>query len=75
MMIGLERGTVLVVPSDDEWPAAFAQERHCLCKRIGHLMLDIQHVGSTAVPAAGPSSSRSATSTAVTAAAKAATCS
>jgi GrpB-like predicted nucleotidyltransferase (UPF0157 family) len=50
MMIGLERGTVLVVPSDDEWPAAFAQERHCLCKRIGHLMLDIQHVGSTAVP-------------------------
>jgi GrpB-like predicted nucleotidyltransferase (UPF0157 family) len=41
---------VRVVPSDDEWPAAFAQERHCLCKRIGHLVLDIQHVGSTAVP-------------------------
>ena len=49
-MIGLERGTVRVVPSDDRWPAAFAQERHCLCARIGHLVLDIQHVGSTAVP-------------------------
>jgi GrpB-like predicted nucleotidyltransferase (UPF0157 family) len=49
-MIGLERGTVADVPSDDEWPAAFAQERHCLCKRIRHLVLDIQHVGSTAVP-------------------------
>jgi GrpB-like predicted nucleotidyltransferase (UPF0157 family) len=49
-MIGLERGTVRVVPADDEWPAAFAQERHCLCTRIGHLVLDIQHVGSTAVP-------------------------
>ena len=49
-MIGLERGTVRVVPSDDEWPVAFAQERHCLCQHIGHLVLDIQHVGSTAVP-------------------------
>ena len=49
-MIGLERGTVRVVPSDDEWPVAFTQERHCLCKHIGHLVLDIQHVGSTAVP-------------------------
>jgi GrpB-like predicted nucleotidyltransferase (UPF0157 family) len=49
-MIGLERGTVHVVPPDDEWPVAFAQERHCLCQRIGHLVLDIQHVGSTAVP-------------------------
>jgi GrpB-like predicted nucleotidyltransferase (UPF0157 family) len=49
-MIGLERGTVCVVHSDDGWPAAFAQERRCLCKRIGHLVLDIQHVGSTAVP-------------------------
>jgi GrpB-like predicted nucleotidyltransferase (UPF0157 family) len=49
-MIGLERGTVHVVPPDNEWPAAFTQERHCLCQRIGHLVLDIQHVGSTAVP-------------------------
>lgn len=49
-MIGLERGTVRVVPPDNEWPAAFAQERHRLCERIGHLVLDIQHVGSTAVP-------------------------
>jgi GrpB-like predicted nucleotidyltransferase (UPF0157 family) len=48
-MIGLERGTVRVVPSDDEWPAAFAQERRRLCECIGHLVLDIQHVGSTAV--------------------------
>ena len=49
-MIGLKRGTVHVVPSDDEWPAAFSQERRRLCECIGHLVLDIQHVGSTAVP-------------------------
>ena len=49
-MIGLERGTVGVVPPDDGWPVAFARERHRLCEHIGHLVLDIQHVGSTAVP-------------------------
>ena len=49
-MIGLKRGTVRVVSSANEWPLAFAQERHCLCTRLGHLVLDIQHIGSTAVP-------------------------
>jgi GrpB-like predicted nucleotidyltransferase (UPF0157 family) len=49
-MIGLKRGTVRVVPSDDEWAAAFSRERHRLCGCLGHLVLDIQHVGSTAVP-------------------------
>jgi GrpB-like predicted nucleotidyltransferase (UPF0157 family) len=49
-MIGLERGTVRVVSSDDEWPAAFVQEEQRLRERIRRLVLDIQHVGSTAVP-------------------------
>lgn len=49
-MIGLKRGTVRVAPSDAEWRALFAREEQRLRERIGHLVLDIQHVGSTAVP-------------------------
>jgi GrpB-like predicted nucleotidyltransferase (UPF0157 family) len=49
-MLGLARGTVRLVPPDAGWPAIFAQERRILCERIGHLVRDIQHVGSTAVP-------------------------
>lgn len=49
-MLGLARGTVRVVPSDAGWPALFAQERRRLCERVGYLVRDIQHVGSTAVP-------------------------
>lgn len=49
-MIGLKRGTVQVVAYQAEWPNLFEQERYALHQHIGHLVLDIQHVGSTAVP-------------------------
>ena len=49
-MIGLARGTVRVVPPDAGWPVLFAQEERYLRQRIGHLVRDIQHVGSTLVP-------------------------
>lgn len=49
-MIGLKRGTVKVVAYCPDWRDLFEQERRVLQQRIGHLVLDIQHVGSTAVP-------------------------
>ena len=49
-MIGLKRGTVQVVAYHADWHDLFEQERRVLHQHIGHLGLDIQHVGSTAVP-------------------------
>jgi GrpB-like predicted nucleotidyltransferase (UPF0157 family) len=49
-MIGLEKGTVQTVSHHPSWRAAFEQERRVLEKHIGGHVLDIQHVGSTAVP-------------------------
>lgn len=49
-MIGLKRHTVLVVDHDQGWSALFAAERATLRRALGDLVLDIQHVGSTAVP-------------------------
>jgi GrpB-like predicted nucleotidyltransferase (UPF0157 family) len=52
-MIGLEKGIVRVAPHHPSWHDAFEQERHVLQKQIGSQVLDIQHVGSTAVPGLG----------------------
>src|SRR5678815_3715102 len=49
-MIGLERHTVRLVEHDREWASLFAVEEARLRERIGDLVADIQHVGSTAVP-------------------------
>jgi GrpB-like predicted nucleotidyltransferase (UPF0157 family) len=49
-MIGLRKGTVQVVAYQATWPDLFEQERRVLPQHLGHLALDIQHVGSTAVP-------------------------
>jgi GrpB-like predicted nucleotidyltransferase (UPF0157 family) len=49
-MIGLRRHTVCLVEHDPEWAALFAIEAVNLRERIGQLVADIQHVGSTAVP-------------------------
>ena len=49
-MLGLKRGTVQVVAYRPEWRELFEQERRLLQQHVGHLALDIQHVGSTAVP-------------------------
>jgi GrpB-like predicted nucleotidyltransferase (UPF0157 family) len=49
-MIGLKKGTVQVIPHHASWRDAFAQERRVLHELIGGHVLDIQHVGGTAVP-------------------------
>ena len=49
-MIGLQRGTVQVVAQHPDWHDLFERERRILQQHIGHLVLDIQRVGSTAVP-------------------------
>ena len=49
-MIGLKKGTVQVVPHQAGWCDLFEQERNVIYERIGRHVLDIQHVGSTAVP-------------------------
>ena len=47
--IGLRRHTVRVVAHRREWHALFESERRALLERVGHLAVDVQHVGSTAV--------------------------
>jgi GrpB-like predicted nucleotidyltransferase (UPF0157 family) len=49
-MIGLEKGIVRVVPHHPSLLDAFEQERRVIQEHIGGHVLDIQHVGSTAVP-------------------------
>ena len=43
---------VVLVDYDARWPDAYAQERELLVRALGPIVLDIQHVGSTAVPTA-----------------------
>jgi GrpB-like predicted nucleotidyltransferase (UPF0157 family) len=49
-MIGLERGIVKVAPYTAEWERLFEEEKALLQAAIGRYVLDIQHVGSTAIP-------------------------
>jgi GrpB-like predicted nucleotidyltransferase (UPF0157 family) len=49
-MLGLQRGTVRVVPYNAQWVSLFQEERKRLTDALGTLALDIQHIGSTAVP-------------------------
>lgn len=49
-MLGLKRDAVQVVAYCSGWSTLFEQEWRVLNQHIGHLVLDIQHVGSTAVP-------------------------
>jgi GrpB-like predicted nucleotidyltransferase (UPF0157 family) len=52
MSLGLESGTVKVVPYDSTWPSLFAAEAERLrqCFAVAELPLIIEHTGSTAVP-------------------------
>jgi len=42
--------TMVIVPYDDRWPAAFDRIAHPLRTALGDLALRIDHIGSTAVP-------------------------
>lgn len=49
-MIGLKRGAVKLVSYDTRWVDEFEKEKQRLFQKIGHLVVDIQHIGSTSVP-------------------------
>lgn len=48
-MIGLKRGTVKLVPHNPKWDELFQVEKTKLLEIINGLIVDIQHVGSTAI--------------------------
>jgi GrpB-like predicted nucleotidyltransferase (UPF0157 family) len=49
-IIGLERGVVRLVPFNPGWAVLFEEEKSRLVQALGIWALDIQHVGSTAIP-------------------------
>jgi GrpB-like predicted nucleotidyltransferase (UPF0157 family) len=49
-MLGLRRGVVQLVPYTPTWATLFQAERARLQQALGIDALDIQHIGSTAVP-------------------------
>jgi len=49
-MLGLRRGAVQLVPYTPTWAVLFRAERARLQHTLGADALDIQHIGSTAVP-------------------------
>jgi GrpB-like predicted nucleotidyltransferase (UPF0157 family) len=49
-MLGLRRDAVRIVAYHGDWHDLFEQERRVLHHHLTPLVLDIQHVGSTAVP-------------------------
>jgi len=46
----MSNGPILVVPYSTVWPAEFVREKQRLIEAIGAWMVDIEHIGSTAVP-------------------------
>jgi len=41
---------ILVVEYDPAWPGAFEREKAAVCAAMADLIVDIQHIGSTAIP-------------------------
>ena len=50
MIVGLKRGEVRLAPYNLRWGTLFAAEEAALRASLGEYALDIQHVGSTAIP-------------------------
>ena len=50
MSLGLSKNTVRLVPYRPEWAALYEQEKARVMEAIGTHVLDVQHVGSTAIP-------------------------
>lgn len=48
--LGLRDGALQLVPYREEWPRLYEQEAEGIRTAIGAHILDIQHVGSTAIP-------------------------
>ena len=51
MPLGLKRGTVQLEPHDKQWDEATIQTIKILKSILGDDAIDIQHIGSTAIPA------------------------
>ena len=49
-LIGLRRHTVRLVAHEPEWHVLFAAEAEAIRSHAGDIAVDVQHVGSTAVP-------------------------
>jgi GrpB-like predicted nucleotidyltransferase (UPF0157 family) len=49
-MLGLEHGQVRLVPHCEDWASEYAQEEDALRRILGTKIIDVQHIGSTAVP-------------------------
>lgn len=49
-MLGLQRGTVQVIPYTPLWASLFQDERQHIAAALGSLAIDIQHIGSTSIP-------------------------
>jgi GrpB-like predicted nucleotidyltransferase (UPF0157 family) len=49
-MIGLKRNTVKVVDHDPDWATLAFEACHAVRNACGDLLIDVHHVGSTAVP-------------------------
>ena len=52
MCIGLEKGTLKLVPFSKNWKRFFNEEKHILLDIIGDFILDIEHIGGTAIEGA-----------------------
>jgi len=48
--IGLRRGTVKLVAHNPKWAECFSEEKELLLKTLGQKILDLRHIGSTAIP-------------------------
>ncbi len=44
---------MVIVDYDPRWPALYEEERQLILKAAGHLVLAVEHIGSTAVPGLG----------------------
>ena len=48
-MLGLEKGSVKLLPHDERWHQLFAEEKARLADAVGEFVAAIEHVGSTSV--------------------------
>lgn len=48
--LGLKRGTVRLIPHCRSWKKEFRNEKKLLAKQLDDFFIDIQHIGSTAIP-------------------------
>lgn len=52
MCVGLVRGTLKLVPFSKNWKRSFNEEKRIFLDLIGDFILDIEHIGSTAIEGA-----------------------